>query len=449
MQLSSLISSNRKSLAMWSIVIIALMIDTSLVNLSDIIRINMGSWKMIVFFVIAAIYGIGQFLVLGFIKDKSKEIRTKSPLHLNTIFEIVTIVQYALTGILLFVILQMIVWSYYSIVVLITAASISYILAIAMMGILAQRFFLWYKSNRNTVVLLYGLASVALSINAALTLVITSVLLQALAPEAQPSLISPSSENFSPLGRAIGIINSFYIVSSIVSFIIIWCATAMLLRHYSQGLKRVKYWIIVSLPLVYFLSQFVSLFLNLFAALLELNPVFFSILLTLIFTMTKPAGGILFGFAFRTVAKNINQNSVVRDYLIISAYGLVLLFVSNQAVVLVFAPYPPFGLATISFMGLSSYLILVGIYSSAISVSVDGKLRQSIRKTVIQESNLLDSIGTAQMAKEIENKVIKMTQDNAYTLTQQSGVEPSLTQNEIKLYVEKVLDEVKTKRHSR
>jgi hypothetical protein len=55
----------------------------------------------------------------------------------------------------------------------------------------------------------------------------------------------------------------------------------------------------------------------------------------------------------------------------------------------------------------------------------------------------------AQMAKEIEDKVIKMTQDNASTLATQSGVEPLLTENEIKFYVEKVLDEVKTKRGSR
>jgi hypothetical protein len=53
------------------------------------------------------------------------------------------------------------------------------------------------------------------------------------------------------------------------------------------------------------------------------------------------------------------------------------------------------------------------------------------------------------MAKEIEDKVLKMTQDNAYRLTHQSGVEASVTENEIKLYVEKVLDEVKTKRRSR
>ena len=94
--------------------------------------------------------------------------------------------------------------------------------------------------------------------------------------------------------------------------------------------------------------------------------------------------------------------------MILSGFGLMLFFGSNQAVVLVNYPYPPFGLATISFLGLSSYLIFVGIYASAISVSGDTELRKSIRKYAITESKLLDSIGSAQMEQQIQRRVIDM-----------------------------------------
>jgi hypothetical protein len=50
-----------------------------------------------------------------------------------------------------------------------------------------------------------------------------------------------------------------------------------------------------------------------------------------------------------------------------------LLFTSNQPLGLTFLSYPPFGLATISFFGLASYLSLIGVYSSAISVANDVK----------------------------------------------------------------------------
>ena len=52
------------------------------------------------------------------------------------------------------------------------------------------------------------------------------------------------------------------------------------------------------------------------------------------------------------VAKNLGQN-IVKEYMIMSAYGPVLLFASNQAILLIDSPYPPFVLVTTSFMGLA------------------------------------------------------------------------------------------------
>jgi len=55
--------------------------------------------------------------------------------------------------------------------------------------------------------------------------------------------------------------------------------------------------------------------------------------------------------------------------------------------------YPPIGLASVSFTGLASYVVLVGIYYSAISFAHDVAPRQSIRKSAIKDSKLLDTIG--------------------------------------------------------
>ena len=83
----------------------------------------------------------------------------------------------------------------------------------------------------------------------------------------------------------------------------------------------------------------------------------------------KPAGGILFGVAFWTIVRRLDH-SAVRDYMIISAYGMLLLFTSSQPAGLVLSSfYPPFGLPTISYYALSSYLVVLGIYSGAISVA--------------------------------------------------------------------------------
>ncbi|MGC2426146.1 MAG: hypothetical protein WA421_03860 [Nitrososphaeraceae archaeon] len=51
---------------------------------------------------------------------------------------------------------------------------------------------------------------------------------------------------------------------------------------------------------------------------------------------------------------------------------MMLMFTSNQPTGLIQAPYPPFGLVTAVFFGLAAFLFLVGVYTSAISVSQEG-----------------------------------------------------------------------------
>jgi hypothetical protein len=224
---------------------------------------------------------------------------------------------------------------------------------------------------------------------------------------------------------------------------ITWVATIAILRHYSPRLGKVKYWVIVGFPLAYFLVQILPFFPNILSLFSYSQTIFF-LLYTFIPLFSRLIGGILFGFALWASARNLGKRSAVKDYMIISALGLTLLFVSNQAILLAEnVPYPPFGLVTVSFMGLSSYLLLVGIYSSAISVAEDSKLRQSIRNVVTKESSLLDSIGMAHIEQEIQKKVITVTKQTQYRMTEETGIQPSLTEDDMKEYMEQVVNEVK------
>ena len=312
--------------------------------------------------------------------------------------------------------------------------------AIIMIGVLAQKFFSWFKSDRNFIVLLYGLSSAMLAINAAFIVTIVTIILRNVPDYIQPHI--GVGYPFFSLGPATDIINYGYVISSIMSFMLWWVATVSVLRSYS-GKSSKRYWFVLSIPLVYFLIQFQPLFQSLFFSFLAPQPVLFSIIYTLVFTLSKPLGGILFGIAFWVIARKLGGDNVARNYIIVSAYGLVLVFVSNQAAVLVSAPYPPFGLATTSFMGLSSYLLLVGIYSSAISVAEDSKLRQTILKLAIRETKFLHSIGTAQMEDELQRRVMKLIKEQHEVLTQQTGVEPSLNEAELKRYLYETIQEIK------
>lgn len=113
--------------------------------------------------------------------------------------------------------------------------------------------------------------------------------------------------------------------------------------------------------------------------------------------------------------------------MIISAYGLVLLFISNQAVLLVNLISFFHFLVAVSFMGLSSYLLLLGVYSSAISVSEDSKLRQALKQFALNEPKLLDSMGTAHMEQEIQKQVLQITKQNKDSMAQETGIQSSMS----------------------
>ena len=437
--------NNTTILVVVSIVIASLIVDTLLVKISVVNSIQSDpNWRVAGFTVIGAVYVIGQYLVLSFVNHKSRTIMMKEKLHLKAIYKIVVIVQSVLTVILVYVLVQMVITSSYDIFMLIAAMTISYSLASTMLGLLAQRFFSWFRSNKNVVLLLYGLSSAILSVNSIFTLVFVDYILFSKPIEVLP-YIATNPPFFVP-GSIVTVLDSAYIISSVLAFILTWVATALLLRQYSRKLGRIKYWVLVSLPLVYFLSQFVSLSLNLFASLVSSNPIFYGSLLSVIFTGGKAAGGILFGVGLWTVARSIRKGNIVRNYMIVSAFGFALLFVSNQDIVLSVAFYPPFGLATASFLGLSSYLILVGIYSSAISVSEDSTLRQSIRDFAMKESRLLDSIGTAHMEQEIQKKVIDFTKRNQDRMAEETGIQSSLSEEDVKEYFQQVIREVKVQK---
>lgn len=431
-----------------SILITILIIDTSVVKIYPFTTSQaLSNWRIGLFIVIVIAYVLAQYFIPRFVKNKSKEIRSRKGLHLDIIHEIVRILQYSLAAILVWIVLQIVINSRYDVALLTVATTISYTLAVIILTLLSIRFISWHKSNRDRVVFLYGLSSVALAASAFFSLIFVVTVLIGL-----PAYVLPHYGFASPTPVTGSLTNVLYYPFSsfsILSFSLLWVATATLLSHYSHKVGKTRYWIVVSMPLVFFLIQFIPVFTATFFTVSKSDPVFLNIVYTLVFTLSKPVGGILFGIAFWLVTKSLSRSNNIRDYMIIAAWGFVLLFTSDQAIVLVTASYPPFGLPSVSFMGLSAYMILIGIYSSAISVAQDEKLRKSIRKLTIGQSELLDSIGLAQMEQEIQQKVTLMTRKYQTDLAQETGLSTSLSDEEVKRYIDEVILEIKKIDHKR
>ena len=426
-----------------SVVTVVLLLDTSIIRLSDLTLKSTSSWTLGLFAIIVGISLVGQNLILRSIKQRVDEsIAAHKSLHLNSIHKAAVTVHYVLAALLVFIILQMLITSRYDVVLLTTGVTISYVFAIIVMGILCHRFFSWFRLNKSYVISLYGLSSIMLAANAGITLWLVNSILLALPVQVMPHpTLNAPSFTANPINITL---NYAYIITTIASFIITWCATTIgLLRNYTHRTGKFTYWLLLILPLAYFLSQFLVFSLGLLGPVLILNPIFYGILFTVLFTLTKPIGGIIFGIGFWMIAKNIHKDNVIRNYLIISGYGFLLLFASNQAIVLTFTYYPPFGLVTISFVGLSAYLVLLGIYSSAISMSKDANLRREIRRLAIRESKLLDSIGLAQIEDEVRKRVLHVTRLNKSDLGE-AGLPSALDEEDVNRYLGDVLKEINT-----
>jgi hypothetical protein len=162
----------------------------------------------------------------------------------------------------------------------------------------------------------------------------------------------------------------------------------------------------------------------------------------LIFSLGGIFTGIIFGAAFLSVARTLEKETALRNHLIIAAYGFLLFYIAGSAMATQ-AAYPPYGLISVSFTGLSCYLIYVGLYSSAVTVSQDIALRHLIRRSVTEQSKLLDSIGTAQMEQELQSRVVAITKNLSEKMVEETGLAVSMTENDIKQHIEMVRNEIR------
>jgi len=214
-------------------------------------------------------------------------------------------------------------------------------------------------------------------------------------------------------------------------------------------ISRILYWVILSIPIVYFaITFFYQLFLStLLISYLEIDPIAVSIFLSAFLSLSRPIGGLLFGAAFWNISRTVKYERRIRTYMIISGWGIFLIFTSNQAETQVVGPYPPFGLATITVLNLAAYLVLLGIYNSAKLVSVNNTLRKNIYQHALR-SGLLHSIGQAEMEKEIQKTVNEIIKDQQDILAREKVTRAEFDEKELRKYLDQVINEVKKDRSS-
>ncbi|MGA9910204.1 MAG: hypothetical protein WBP84_08325 [Nitrososphaeraceae archaeon] len=423
----------RKLLAIMAILAVVLTVESQIGTIADFIPEQLDSSQGIAAFIgIWAIVTVTQYYILAFVKLNNKESRARTG-SLNLIHSIVIIAQFLLTGIIALVILQILIAQEYNTIMLYITLSISYGLWIVTLGFLAKAFFSWYKLRKNLMVLIFALSMVAYVINGVFGLYSE---VDGLAKRS--SIIRTGDVAIFP--ESPSSINIVYQIASSVGYVLTWIATVMLLRPYIEKLGKLKFWSIMIVTMGYYLISFPLFSLGYFTPSENSN----AMTNILIFSLSAIFTGILFGVAFLSVARTLKIGTPARNYMIIAAYGFLLFYIAGSAFVSQ-AAYPPYGLISVSFTGLSCYLIYNGLYFAAISVSQDMTLRQSIRKSVMEQSKLLDNIGTAEMEKEVQKRVLTVVKKTSADMKESTGVDASMNEGEMKDYVELVIKELRSK----
>jgi hypothetical protein len=436
----------KKLLVLVSIMVVAMIVDSEIGFVAHFVAEMISSPAGIALFIcIAVIFTMLQYFILRYVKKLSNESTTKAP-HLSLIHTAVIIVQYALVAIIAFVIVQMLILSQYNTIILYPTLFISDGLLIVTLALLSRALLSWYRSGAkqgtkksNTLVLILSLSMVAYVMLGIITVVSNIAILQE-----QLSVVTSSDVAYFPTFEPehfVSQLNTVFYAGSSIAYVLNWVGIVMLLRPYIQRLGQIKFWAIMGVVMVYYLASFPLFVLGYFNPAAETDVDVMNS--TLIFSVGAVLSGISYGAARMSIARTL-KSSALRNYMTIAACGTVLLYVTFQAQVSQ-AAYPPFGLVSTACVGLSTYLIYIGLYSSATTVSQDLALRQSIRKSVTAQSKLLDSIGTAQMETEFQGRVLTVAKKASDDMAEKTGVEASMTEDEIKDYIGRVIKERENK----
>jgi hypothetical protein len=438
--------SSRKSFLIIVVLMTIILGDTFLIKFydtldKDVMTIDI---KKIIYSIIAFLCIVFEIIVLRYLKNLNSKTRVDTRIRINLINRIVQVSYYLLIALFAYLVFQMFYYNYYDSLVLMLIIITTYGIASLLIGKTMISFISWYRLNRNPTLLLYSISMSMILLNLILTPTIVIMILSE-KPE-QIRLFSGGSMDIS--GGKYTFLSNLVKISSILSFASIWFTTALLMHSAKDRfVKEVRYWIILCTPLLYFLFSYFAqdLFGTVLFPFFRSDPITFSLVLSTIFILSKPIGGIIFGLLYWRISRLVSFDKILREYMIISGYGFLLLFSANQSTLLVLGPYPPFGSITISVLILATYLILIGIYTSATLVSTNTELRKFIYG-IAADSKFLNLLGKAEVEREI-NKTVSRVQKYVSTSESFEDINFEIDENDLKKYLENVIGELKNKKN--
>lgn len=432
-------TGSKQALILISAILVISIVDSQFVNTFYGTDLDTpGNSHLVLFISFVIIVSVINIVMLFFIKSNHLLDRTSRPKLLKIAYNITSIVQYTSLLLLFITIFEMLAFQNYHRVWSILVIDLTHFWSAILLGVLAFTFIQWLRIVRTYSILIYA---VVFGVILFLTLITIPLLTEQFNYQAQ--LVYP--QDYTTLIVAVRVpskdIAFLYGLGNYVLPILLiasWFLTVSILKPYMTRINKSAFWLLVSVPLLYQLFAYVTRDTNI-ATIPGLTDVIYTRQFQFFLGISYQISGLLFAIAYLTVARRMKRK-ILKNYMIISSIGIAALFSSLQPGMPFYAAYPPFGLVTITFLGLSSFLLLIGMLGCAAYVSRDSELRKEIFKDKDSISNMFRNMGYAEMERELENRIIPLS--SRLKLTEDMRVHVDLSPEDLKLTIEEVLTEI-------
>jgi hypothetical protein len=354
--------------------------------------------------------------------------------------------------------------------------SLSTIVSTGIMIIIGFKFFSWYKVSRgrdrdtHRLLLVCGLAAASLAAAMAFDAG-SKMLLVRVVEEESPSgsipqdmfiyksdekyqgdvqykVVKPDTTTVYVVPSSIKLIYTYLNgwIPIAVSFVFTWAITTMLLRQYYNqrvGKMPVTLLILLTIPLVlYMIGRYTELY-TLFSGIVwHWEDFANAYLFKSIFRAGLIAGSVMFGVAFFVIARKVASEKI-RDYFTIAAIGAMMMSITTAPSGL----QETFGVAGRTLMLLASFMLCAGFYLSAVHIAQDARLRKIIKASA--GSKVFGDMAVAQLGQETEKRVLDIVEKEREVIKEQTGIQPSLEQKDVKSYLDSVLLEIQSKKENK
>jgi|SRR5215203_4203274 len=409
------------------------------------------NYKIIIFSIYVSIFIISGIILLNWTYKITylKDIKNKnSKIYFGLIFLIYSI----LSSTLIITTIQLSYLKSYSNLVFYLSSYISFISSLCFLSILSFKFFQWYLKGKNRYTLFYGVLFSLYCVTLILALI---YLLSGLATH--PSTVNYTSPRELRAGTySINIefqnnIAILYDIFFIILFLLAWILTVLMLKQYSRRIGIYKFWIIVSLPLLFYLMRYEGIIIDLFnlddilklSSLGTIYPNIGAAIYAAFINSNIQATGVFFGLSFLAILLKL-KNSQLQNDMLITIIGMMILFASRDFHSIFLNSLPPNGVITTSFMVLGSFMLFNGIISFLKLAVRDKEFYGDLITRLESDTELLKNIIVSEKEMELGKK-IKPLMDYSHQW-QKEHEYGSMKPEEIKQIIKDVISEYRERK---